>query len=138
MKSTATLRPTDHAAFKTNPTERGVAALRVEPAGIEIEVRRGETLIKAAWRAGYTWPTLCYGTGKCTACQCEVLDGLHLLSERTEAETHMLRDLNRRVRRADPRRIRLACQVEINGDVIVRKQGVKVAEGNDEEHRNDR
>lgn len=99
--------------------------MRVEPAGCEIEVRRGETLIEAAWRAGYTWPTRCYGMGKCTACQCEVLDGLHLLSERTDAETQLLRELGRRVRRVDPRRIRLACQVAISGDVTVRKPGVK-------------
>lgn len=106
--------------------------MRVEPDGWEIEVRRGETLIKAAWRAGFTWPTLCYGMGKCTACQCEVLDGLHMLSERTEAETQLLAELGGRRQRADPRRIRLACQVEIYGDVIVRKPGVKVVDGNDE------
>jgi len=111
--------------------------MRVEPVGCEIEVRRGESLIKAAWRAGYSWPTLCYGMGRCTACQCEVLDGVHLLSERTEAEVQLLRDLQRRVRRADPRRIRLACQVEIRGDVIVRKPGVKVANENDEATRDD-
>ena len=101
--------------------------MRVEPVGCEITVRRGESLIKAAWRAGYSWPTLCYGMARCTACQCEVLDGVHLLSERTEAEMQLLRDLQRRVRRTGPRRIRLACQVEICGDVIVRKPGVKVA-----------
>lgn len=111
--------------------------MRVEPAGWEIEVRRGESLLQAAWRAGYSWPTLCYGMGKCTACQCEVLDGLHLLSERTEAERQLLGDLRRRVRRADPRRIRLACQVEISGDVVVRKPGVEVAGGTEEEARND-
>jgi ferredoxin, 2Fe-2S len=110
--------------------------MRVEPVGCEIEVRRGETLIQAAWRAGYNWPTLCYGVGRCTACQCEVLNGLHLLSERTEAEMQLLHDLHRRVRRAaDPRRIRLACQVKIIGDVIVRKPGVKVADGDHQERR---
>ncbi|MGX9787793.1 2Fe-2S iron-sulfur cluster-binding protein [Mycobacterium sp. MMS18-G62] len=110
--------------------------MRVEPVGVEIEVRRGESLIKAAWRAGYSWPTLCYGVGRCTACQCEVVEGLHLLSARTEAENQLLHDLHRRVRRADPRRIRLACQVEISGDVVIRKAGVKVAPDGDEEARN--
>lgn len=106
--------------------------MRVEPVGCEIEVRCGETLIKAAWRAGYSWPTSCYGMGRCIACQCEVLEGLHLLSERTEAEIQLLGDLHRRVRRAGPRRIRLACQVEIRGDVIVRKTGVKVVAHDDD------
>jgi len=92
---------------------------------VDIDVRPGETLIQAAWRAGYHWPTLCYAMGTCTACQCEVLDGLHLLSERTAAEVALLGDLNRRVRRANPRRVRLACQVTVAGDVTVRKPGVR-------------
>lgn len=99
--------------------------MRVEPAGIEITVRQGESLMQAAWREGYEWPTLCYAMGRCTACRCEVLDGLHVLSERTEAEVALLGDLNRRVRRANPRRVRLACQVSATGDVTVRKPGVK-------------
>lgn len=99
--------------------------MRVEPAGVVIEVLPGETLIQAAWRAGYDWPTLCYAMGRCTACQCEVLDGLHQLSERTDAELALLGTLDRRVRRANPRRVRLACQVRITGDVTVRKPGVK-------------
>lgn len=102
--------------------------MRVDPAGIEIEVRPGETLMQAAWRAGYQWPTLCYGVGSCTACQCEVVEGLHVISARTGAELTLLDDLNRRVRRANPRRVRLACQVTTTGDVTVRKPGVKVAE----------
>ncbi len=92
---------------------------------MDIDVRAGETLIQAAWRAGYHWPTLCYAMGTCTACQCEVLDGLHLLSERTAAEVALLDDLNRRVRRSNPRRVRLACQVTVAGDVTVRKHGVR-------------
>lgn len=99
--------------------------MRVEPAGVDIEVRSGETLIQAAWRAGYSWPTLCYAMGRCTACQCEVLDGLHVLSDRTEAESALLSSLDRRVRRANPRRVRLACQVTATADIRVRKPGVK-------------
>lgn len=99
--------------------------MRVEPAGIDIDVRSGETLMQAAWRAGYDWPTLCYAMGRCTACQCEVLEGLHVLSERTEAEVALVSGLDRRVRRTNPRRVRLACQVTVTGDVTVRKPGVK-------------
>jgi ferredoxin, 2Fe-2S len=102
--------------------------LRVEPAGIEIEVRHGETLLQAAWRAGYYWPTLCFGVGDCNACHCEVLDGQHVTSPRTDAEVRHLEDMSRRVRRVNPRRIRLACQVTVSGDIAVRKQGVKVAD----------
>lgn len=98
------------------------------PSNVTIAVRPGQTLMEAAWRAGYEWPTLCYGRGTCTACQCEVVDGVHLLSSRTEAEELMLGDLSRRVRRTDPRRIRLACQVTATGDVTVRKPGVRMAD----------
>jgi 2Fe-2S ferredoxin len=99
--------------------------MRVEPAGIDIDVAPGETLIQAAWRAGYEWPTLCFARGTCTACRCEIIDGLHLLSERTEAEVALLGDLDRRVRRANPRRMRLACQARASGHITVRKPGVK-------------
>ncbi|GAB2964711.1 (2Fe-2S)-binding protein [Amycolatopsis acidiphila] len=102
--------------------------VRVEPGGYLIEVRPGESLIQAAWREGYEWPTLCYGMGTCTACQCEVLEGLDNVSDKTEAENAMLGDLTRRRRRIDPRRVRLACQVRISGDVEVRKPGVRTAE----------
>lgn len=103
--------------------------MRVEPAGVQIEVRPGETLMHAAWRAGYHWPTLCYGVGTCTACQCEVLAGLHSISPRTEPEIRLLDDLNRRVRRTNPRRVRLACQATTTGDLTVRKPGVKEGGG---------
>lgn len=105
--------------------------LTVQPAGIRIEVRPAETLLQAAWRGGYDWPTLCYGQGTCTACQCEVIDGLHHLSQRTEAEVTMLGDLSRRVRRINPQRVRLACQITTRGDVIVRKSGVKQSDPNE-------
>lgn len=104
--------------------------LTVQPAGIRIHVAPQETLLQAAWRAGYDWPTLCYGQGTCTACQCEVIDGLHHLSPRTEAEVTMLGDLSRRVRRTNPQRVRLACQATTQGDLIVRKAGVKQSDPN--------
>ncbi|MCV7150204.1 (2Fe-2S)-binding protein [Mycolicibacterium pyrenivorans] len=111
--------------------------MRVEPAGIDIDVHPGETLMQAAWRAGYYWPTLCLARGTCTACRCEILDGLHLLSERTDAEVALLGSLDRRVRRANPRRIRLACQAKASGHITVRKPGVrKQSTVNDQEAAN--
>src|SRR5690606_33856559 len=35
----------------------------VEPAGHILDVPHGETLMQAAERAGYRWPTLCHGDG---------------------------------------------------------------------------
>lgn len=99
--------------------------MRVEPSGVEFEVRPGENLMEAAWRAGYHWPTLCYGMGTCTACQCEVVEGLDDVTPRTEAEDAMLADFCKRRRRVDPTRTRLACQVRLTGDVVIRKPGVR-------------
>ncbi|MCW2830625.1 MAG: ferredoxin [Aeromicrobium sp.] len=100
----------------------------VEPAGHAIEVQDGESVIQAAWREGYDWPTLCYGMGTCTACQCEIVEGLDRVSPTTEAERSMLSGLANRRRRRDPRRVRLACQLRVVGNVVIRKPGVRLAE----------
>lgn len=99
--------------------------LRVEPAGYRIDVQPGESLIEAAWRARYWWPTRCYAAGQCTACGCEVIEGLDRLSPRTEPEERMLCAAARGRRRVDPQRMRLACQATIAGDITVRKPGVR-------------
>lgn len=99
--------------------------LRLEPSGIELEVRPGETLMQAAWRVGLHWPTLCYGLGTCTACKCEVVEGLDNVTPRTEAEDAMLKDFGKRRCRVDPARTRLGCQVQLIGDVVIRKPGVR-------------
>lgn len=127
MKSTATLPATEPADNEKSST------VRVDPSGIEIEVRHGETVIQAAWRAGLEWPTLCYAQGTCTTCRCEVVEGLHLLSDRTEAEQALLADLRGRVRRIDPRRVRLACQLMVDGDITIRRPGVKQRKPNNDE-----
>lgn len=105
-----------------------MAVMRVEPAGHLIDVRPGESLIEAAWSAGYTWPTVCFGNGVCTVCQCEVLEGADKLSPRTVPEVQLLDDLTAKPRRRDPNRIRLACQARTSGDITVRKPGVVEAD----------
>ena len=52
-----------------------VPTVRVEPDGHVIPVGEGESLIEAAWRQGYDWPTTCYGQARCTACHVEVVSG---------------------------------------------------------------
>jgi 2Fe-2S ferredoxin len=99
--------------------------MRVEPLGVDIDIRKGESLLEAAWRNGYDWPTLCYAKGTCTACRCEVIEGAHLLSPRTAPEIALLDDLKGRVRRLNPRRVRLACQVTAVGNILIRKAGVQ-------------
>jgi 2Fe-2S ferredoxin len=107
----------------SRPAARPV--VHVEPLGIDLEARPGETIIEAAWRLGYHWPTVCYGQASCLTCHVEVLDGAEHLTpvddqERVAIEQGMPR------RRTDLSRIRLACQARVHGAVTVRKPGVRV------------
>lgn len=98
-------------------------SITVEPSGIELEVHDGETIMGAALRAGYRWPSLCGGDGTCSICWVEVLSGGQRLSEAGPAERDTLELVPALVRRT--RVVRLACQARVQGDVRVRKTGVK-------------
>lgn len=101
-----------------------MATVRVEPLGIDLHVEEDESVIQAAWREGYTWPTVCRGEGTCVTCFVTVLEGAEALAEpgRLEAET-LERSFRGRIEG-----LRLACQLRPLGDVTVRKRGVKKAE----------
>jgi 2Fe-2S ferredoxin len=102
---------------------RETSEVTVEPGGARFEVREGEPVIQAAWRAGYQWPTTCWGQAECGVCAMEVLAGSELLSAAGPVEAARLRSLPRR--NGPPRR--LACQVRVRpgGTVVVRKPGVR-------------
>ncbi len=57
----------------------------------------------------------CWGKGYCGACFVEVLHGAASLPVRTPVERKKLRDT--------PENVRLACQVRLTGDVVIRKPG---------------
>jgi ferredoxin, 2Fe-2S len=102
-----------------------VPRARVEPLGVEFEVEPGQTLMEAAHRAGLYWPTICGGHGFCNRCffVTDPDDGAFAPMEEEEHEA-----LNRvRWRQGEVPGERLACQVEIRADVVVRKDGVVVA-----------
>jgi 2Fe-2S ferredoxin len=115
-------------SFSTPPagTSRGEGEperrVRVEPGDAKFDVRPQETVIEAAWRAGYQWPTTCWGQAECGVCAMEVLEGAELLGPIGEAEATRLRALPRRVGSR-----RLACQTRLagSGSVTVRKPGVR-------------
>jgi 2Fe-2S ferredoxin len=100
--------------------------VRVEPQGIEIEVRPGETLIEAAWREGYDWPTVCYGQAQCTACHVRMLDGWEHVNP-VQPEEEVTR--RRLTRTPNLDEIRLACRLEVSGPVRVEKPNIKRASG---------
>ncbi|MFW0153049.1 2Fe-2S iron-sulfur cluster-binding protein [Mycobacterium sp. smrl_JER01] len=101
----------------------------VEPRGIVVEVNEGETIMAAAERSGYRWPTLCHGDGTCSICWVEVTEGAEQLSAIEDNERETLELLSPRLRAT--RTVRLACQARVNGDVTVRKPGVRPNEDNE-------
>lgn len=78
----------------------------------------------AATRSGYYWPTVCRGQGHCTQCFVEVESGSGQLSEPDGDELDVLE----RVAMMASGEVRLACQAQVFGDVIVTKPGVKLVE----------
>jgi 2Fe-2S ferredoxin len=99
--------------------------VRVEPLGVDIEVQAGETLIDAAWREGYWWPTVCFGQAECTACHVVVRSGDANLSEIGTEEARALQLL--RTSASNLADVRLACRLEVCGPVTVEKRGVRKA-----------
>lgn len=100
----------------------------VEPSGISLEVRPGETVFEAAQRIDMVWPTICYGQTRCTACALTLVEG-HENTETPDPEEHnVLRQLVARRRGWSSRDTRLACRLRIVGDITVQKKGVRTAD----------
>ena len=97
----------------------------IQPLDVEIEVPIGSTIMDAAQREGYYWPTTCGGEGRCTSCACLVVRGVEQLSPRGRSEERVL--IEERGRRVLELPIRLACQARVTGDGIVEveKPGVR-------------
>lgn len=105
-----------------------MATARVEPAGIDLEVLAGESVMAAAVRAGYRWPTVCGGQGSCRTCYFEVVDGGANLSPVEPFEREGLDSLGPLPGGTVERR--LACQAKVlSGAVTLRKRGVRPVSG---------
>ena len=98
--------------------------VRIVPLGVEIEVPEGAMLMAAAQAQGYFWPTTCGGEGRCTTCACRVVSGMGRLSPRGRSEQRVLVEERGPSVLDEP--IRLACQVQVFGDVEVEKPGVRL------------
>ncbi len=101
-----------------------VARVIVLPDNIAFQADDGQTIMDAAHEAGLFWPTTCGGQGICTTCACAVEAGAENLEQigRSELKT-LTADLPEAAVRA--RRLRLACQARVTGDVTVTKRGVR-------------
>lgn len=105
------------------PSVDGV--VRVEPAGVELAVQSGETIIEAAWRLGYYWPSVCFGQAQCTACHVVVAEGSENLSQVGDEEAQVIRTKLRTAALRHGDNLRLACRAEVHGRVVLTKRGVR-------------
>jgi 2Fe-2S ferredoxin len=99
----------------------------VEPSGARLELRAGESLMDAAHRYGYGWPSICGGDAECRACHVFVRQGADNLvpPERLEASSlAALAQAGAGTLMAGPD-VRLACQLQAHGPVTVLKRGWK-------------
>lgn len=96
--------------------------MRVDPSGTVVTLEAPETLIEAAWRLGYYWPTRCYGQAECTACNIEIVEGREHASPIGDEEAATLATMGPR-----GNRVRLACRTTFDGDAAVYKRGVRAA-----------
>ena len=101
-----------------------MARVRVEPSGAEFEVGTEETIMVAARRHGYRWPTICNGKAECTTCYVKVVAGQANLGPIGPVEERGM-DILLRSFPESAGSIRLACQATLTGDVVVRKPGVR-------------
>ncbi|MFJ5263324.1 2Fe-2S iron-sulfur cluster-binding protein [Streptomyces sp. NPDC088387] len=104
--------------------EVGAHVVRVLPLDLPLAVRPDETLMAAAQRHGYAWPTRCRGQALCTACLFEAYGPEDDFTPPGPAETQALETLKAfRDRREG--RVRLGCQARPLCDTTVFKRGVR-------------
>jgi 2Fe-2S ferredoxin len=99
--------------------------ISVEPSGVEFDIRAEETVIQAAWRNGYTWPTICGGAGTCKTCVFMIMEGADNMCPIEPWEDEGLRSIATTLPANRGLGWRLACQAKVSGDVRLRKAGVR-------------
>jgi ferredoxin, 2Fe-2S len=102
-----------------------MALVTVEPKGHQIQAQEGESIMTAAVRLGYQWPTICGGIASCKACTVEVISDPDALEPMSALErTELARSFPTMEREGRP--LRLACQARPARDVTVFKRGVRL------------
>jgi adenylate cyclase len=100
------------------------AKITVRPGGSVFEVGPDESIMAAARRNGFRWPTVCGGNATCRTCVFTVNEGAEHQSAPNKLEAEAMTLLRRpSSRQADL--VRLACQARTSGDLTVTKPGVR-------------
>lgn len=96
----------------------------VEPSGVSFDIEDDETIMAAAIRNGFTWPTICGGQGTCKTCVFLTLEGESNLKAAETWEADALATIAGTLPNQGEG-YRLACQAKTTGDVRLRKIGVR-------------
>jgi len=83
----------------------------VSPDEVSISLPHAANLLELAVDAGVAIAHLCGGRARCSTCRVRIVQGLDVLTERTEEEAAMAAKLD------FPDDVRLACQTQANGSV---------------------
>jgi 2Fe-2S ferredoxin len=105
--------------------EQPMPRIVVQPQGITFDAEPGETIMGAAIRNGYWWPTTCGGHAECAVCAVVVEEGAEHLSPINDGEVSLLPTVPQAVLHPNWT-VRLACQAHVSGDVVVTKRGVRL------------
>jgi ferredoxin, 2Fe-2S len=97
--------------------------VRVEPAGIELDVSDGETVLAAARRVGLAWRSMCGGFAQCRTCYFTSTepDAFSVVEPLEAAAVKLLAPTLGETLGV----VRLACQARVMGNAVVRKVGVR-------------
>jgi adenylate cyclase len=104
------------------------AKITVRPGGSVFDAGPNESIMAAAQRNGFRWPTVCGGKATCRTCVFTVNEGAEHLSEPNKLEAEAMKLLRRPSSRAGDL-VRLACQARTTGDLTVTKPGVRPSAG---------
>jgi len=84
-----------------------------QPMGAAVEVKPGTTILMAAEQGNVFLRHVCGGKAMCATCRCKVVAGGENLSPMARHEQKRLKELYA------PVGVRLSCQTEVRGDVVV-------------------
>ncbi len=90
-------------------------AVHIQPDDIKIDVEEEESILIASLRNNINHLSSCGGTGKCSTCRVEIIDGLENCFPRNDVEILLANRLS------FPPNIRLGCQTKLKGNVSYRR-----------------
>ena len=97
--------------------------VHIEPAGFDLELNHGVTLMSGAQAQGVRWPNVCGGAMDCGVCAVELVGASDQIAPPSVAEQHRLSLTALPMRRGGT--LRLACQLQVTEAMTIVKPGVR-------------